>query len=157
MLEKERLIRARLGILALAGELHNVSKACKLAGLSRSQYYAMKKAYETNGKEGLAPRIRRKPDMPNRTPTQLEQQILSLTRGYPTFSYIRLAQEMRSKGIAVSPTTVRYVWQRHGLSTRSARVKWVRTTPDQDHAEKMSAIHIDMLTVTHPFLKNHGL
>ena len=126
MNEKERLIQARLGILALAGALHNVVRACKLAGLSRSQFYAMKKAYETYGKDALAPRERRKPRMPNRTSPEIEECILVKTYQHETFSYIRLATEMKAKGMTVSPTMVRYVWQRHGLSTQSARRAWVR-------------------------------
>ena len=128
MTTKEQLIRARLGVLALAFELQNVARACKLAGLSRSQFYAMKKAYETYGKEGLAPHVRRKPEMPNRTPAQLEEQILLQTCGNPTASYIRLATAMKLEGICVSPTMVRYVWQRHGVSTRSARLEWAKNS-----------------------------
>jgi Helix-turn-helix domain len=127
MTEKDRLIRARLVILTLAAEIKNVARACKLAGVSRSQFYAMKKAYETHGKEALAPRVRRKPEMPNRTPAGLEERILLNTRAYPTFSYIRLAREMQSQGVGVSPTMIRYVWRRHGLSTRSVRQEWVNT------------------------------
>jgi len=126
MIENERLVRARLGILALAAELHNVAKACKLAGLSRSQFYAMKKAYETYGRNGLAPRIRRKPVMPNRTPAYLEERILSHTRRNPLVSYVRLAREIQPDEGPVTPAMVRYVWQRHGLSKRSARVEWTR-------------------------------
>ena len=72
MTTRDQLIRARLGILAMAGELKNIARACKLAGVSRSQFYVMKKAYALYGKEGLAPRTRRKPEMPNRTPARLE-------------------------------------------------------------------------------------
>jgi transposase len=136
MSEKEQLIRARLGILALAAEFKNVARACKLAGVSRSQFYAMKKAYETYGKEGLAPRIRRKPEMPNRTPAPLEERILLQTRRHPIVSYIRLAGEIQSEGIGVTPTMVRYVWQRHGLSTRSARLEWVNTSNGRAGAVK---------------------
>jgi hypothetical protein len=126
MANQEQLIRARLAILTMAAELRNVSRVCRLAGVSRSQFYAMKKSYEIHGKSGLAPRVRRKPDMPNRTPVFLEEQILLNTRRNPTLSYIRLSGEMESDGIGVSPTMVRYVWQRHGLSTRSARLEWTR-------------------------------
>ena len=126
MNEKERLIQARLGILALAGALNNVARACKLAGLSRSQFYAMKKAYETYGKDALAPSERRKPRMPNRTPPEIEERILVNTYQYQKFSYIRLAREMKTKGMNVSPAMVRYVWQRHGLSTQSARRAWAK-------------------------------
>ena len=127
-------------VLTVAAELHNVVKACKLAGMSRSQFYAMKKAYEAFGKEGLLPRVRRKPTMPNRTPQHIEQEILLVTRKKPMVGYIRLADEIKSEGMDVTPTMVRYVWQRHGLTTRSARVKWVRTATDQASHEKISTI-----------------
>ena len=126
MTTREQLIRARVGILAMAAEFKHIAKACKLAGVSRSQFYAMKKAYELYGKEGLAPRVRRKPVMPNRTPASLEERILSYTRKNPLVSYIRLAIEMKADEGTVTPAMVRYVWRRHGLSTRSARVEWTR-------------------------------
>jgi hypothetical protein len=126
MTTHDQLIRARLGILAMAAELKNIAKACKIAGVSRSQFYAMKKAYELHGKEGLGPRTRRKPEMPNRTPSVLEEQILLQTRRNPLVSYLRLAGEMKAEGGCVTPTMVRYVWQRHGLSTQSARRAWVQ-------------------------------
>jgi len=128
---KEQLIRARLAILALAAEVKNVAKACKLARVSRSQFYVMKKAYETYGEEGLAPRVRRKPNMSNRTSAGLEEQILVNTSRNPTVSYIRLSEEMRSGGAVVTPTMVRYVWQRHGLSTRALRLEWVKQSNGQ--------------------------
>jgi hypothetical protein len=126
MTPREELVRAKVGFLAMAAELNNITKACKLAGVSRSQFYAMKKAYELYGRDGLTPRVRRKPEMPNRTPAQLEEQILLQTRKYPHISYVRLAGEMRSKGGNVTPAMVRYVWQRHGLSTRLARLAWAK-------------------------------
>jgi len=127
MTTREQLIRARLGILAMAAELRNTAKACKLAGVSRSQFYAMKKAYELYGKEGLAPRVRRKPLMPNRTPAELEKQILLETHKHPHISYVRLAGKIRAEEAHVTPTMVRYVWQRHGLSTRLARLAWIKS------------------------------
>jgi len=126
MSNRERLIRARVGILTMAVELKNVAQACKLAGVSRSQFYAMKKAYETYGREGLAPRLRRKPQMPNRTPAAIEGHIMQKTHTNPRVSYIRLAEQMKVEGIGVTPTMVRYVWQRLGLSTRAARLQWAK-------------------------------
>ena len=126
MNNQEQLIRARLAILIMATELKNVARVCRLAGVSRSQFYAMKKSYEIHGKAGLAPRVRRKPLMPNRTPASLEERILLHTRKNPLVSYVRLAGEMKSDEGSVTPAMVRYVWQRHGLSKRSARVEWTR-------------------------------
>lgn len=73
---REKLIQARLSMLALAEELQNISRACKAAGISGSHYYEIKKAFETYGREGLAPRIRRRPRMPNQTPPELEGKVL---------------------------------------------------------------------------------
>ncbi len=56
---REKLIKARLGLLALAEQLQNVRQACKAAGISRSHYYEIKQAYEKYGAEGLAPQARR--------------------------------------------------------------------------------------------------
>jgi hypothetical protein len=86
----------------------------------------MKKAYEAYGRDGLLPRVRRKPKMPNRTPQRIEQEILLVTCKKPMLSYIRLAGEMKIEGTNVTPAMIRYVWQRHGLSTQSARRAWVK-------------------------------
>ena len=75
----EKLIKARMGMLALAEQLNNVSAACRRAGISRSHYYEIKEAFEKFGAEGLAPQTRRKPRMPNQTPPELETQILEMT------------------------------------------------------------------------------
>lgn len=122
---REKLIKARLGMLALAEELQNISLACKRAGISRSHFYEIKQAFEKYGADGLAPRPRRRPRMPNQTPPELEQQILEMTERYPTASYLRIAQHLRLVGVGVSPSAVRYVWQRHGLSLRYQRLLWL--------------------------------
>lgn len=138
MTTRDQLIRARLGILAMAAEFKNTVKACKLAGVSRSQYYAMKKAYELYGKEGLAPRLRRKPMMPNRTPASLEERILLHTWKNPLVSYVLLARELKSEKGSVTPSMVRYVWRRHGLSKRSARLEWTRGFNCETLPEKLA-------------------
>jgi len=125
MSTREQLIKARLGMLALADELKNIARACRLAGVSRSHFYEIKQAYETFGKEGLAPKVRRRPQMPNQTPPELERQILTMTEQYPTYSYLRLADQLKLVGVSVSAGAVRAVWQRHGLATRFARLLWL--------------------------------
>jgi len=137
MTTRDQLIRARLGILTMAAEFKNIAKVCKLTGLSRSRFYAMKKAYELYGKEGLAPRVRPKPLMPNRTPASLEERILLHTWKNPMVSYVLLARELKSEKGSVTPSMVRYVWQRHGLSTRSARLEWTRGNNGKASPEKV--------------------
>ena len=62
---KEKLIKARVGMLALAEELKNISLACKRAGISRSHFYEIKEAFEKCGPEGLAPATRRRRRRPS--------------------------------------------------------------------------------------------
>lgn len=65
MTAREQLIRARLGVLALADQLQNLNAACKRAGISRSHFYEIKDAFERCGRDGLVPVERRRPRMPN--------------------------------------------------------------------------------------------
>lgn len=123
---RDQLIKARLGLLALALEQKNIAKACKLAGVSRSHFYAIKRAYEVFGKDGLAPRTRRMPRMPNQTPPELEQQILTMTAQYPAGSYLRLATLFKETGLQITAGMVRYVWERNGLNTRLSRLHWMK-------------------------------
>jgi transposase len=122
---REKLIKARLGLLALAEQLQNVRQACKAAGISRSHYYEIKQAYAKYGSEGLAPQPRRRPRMPNQTPPELERQILQMTTQFPTYSYVRIAGQLRLTGVGVSAAAVRAVWQRHGLTLRIQRLLWL--------------------------------
>ena len=71
MSTRQQLIKARLGMLARAEELQNISVACKKAGISRSHYYEIKEAFEKYGAEGLAPCERGRPRMPNQPPPEL--------------------------------------------------------------------------------------
>ena len=118
----EKLIRARMGMPALAEQLNHISAACRQAGISRSHYYEIKEAFEKFGAEGLAPQTRRKPRMPNQTPPELEAQVLATTQRYPAYSYLRISDQLKLIGIGVSPSTVRVVWQRHGLTLRIHRL-----------------------------------
>lgn len=68
MSTREKLIQARVSMLALADELQSISRACKVAGISRSHFYDIKDAFEKYGREGLAPVARRRPRTPRREP-----------------------------------------------------------------------------------------
>ena len=121
MSTRDELIKARLGRLARGEELPNIALACRRAGISRSHFYEIKEAFEKWGAEGLAPQARRKPRMPNQTPPELERKILEMIEQFPTYSYIRISQQLRLVGIGASPSAVRCVWQRHGLVLRYQR------------------------------------
>ncbi len=125
MSTREKLIKARLGMLALAEELQNIRLACKRAGISRSHFYEIKQAFEKFGRDGLAPQPRRRPRMPNQTPPELEQKILEMTEQYPTYSYVRISSQLKLLSIGVSAPAVRAVWQRHRLVVKFQRLLWL--------------------------------
>jgi len=56
-----KLIGARIGMLALADELQSMSRACRVAGISRGHCYEIRAVFERSGRDGLAPVVRPPP------------------------------------------------------------------------------------------------
>ncbi len=57
----QKIIGYKVGLLNLAEELGNVSKACRIMGLSRDTFYRYRDAVEEGGVEALLERARRGP------------------------------------------------------------------------------------------------
>ncbi len=57
----QKIIRHKVGLLNLAEELGNVSKACQMMGLSRDTFYRYRDAVEEGGVEALLDKNRREP------------------------------------------------------------------------------------------------
>ena len=125
MMTQDRLIDAKISILQLAEALGTISRACKRAGIARSSFYEIKKAYEQFGRAGLEPKPRRTPRMPNAYSEEQESQILEMTRRFPSYSYVRIANQLQLEGVGVSGPGVRRVWSRQGLTRRLARFLWL--------------------------------
>jgi hypothetical protein len=49
----EKVARRKLSLLELASNLDNVSRACKLMGCSRQQFYEIRRNLQTFGADGL--------------------------------------------------------------------------------------------------------
>lgn len=73
----ERIIKHKFGLLNLAEELSNVSRACKVMGLSRDTFYRYKAAVEDGGIEALFDRFRRKPNHKNRVDKEVEEAVVA--------------------------------------------------------------------------------
>jgi transposase InsO family protein len=123
MTTEQKIARRKLSLLDLASDLGNVSKACKLVGYSRQQFYEIRRNFQTYGADGLMDRLPgpRGPH-PNRVATEIEQAILDHALAQPCHGPMRVAQELALRGIQVSSTGVRGVWQRHGLLTKHERL-----------------------------------
>lgn len=53
----KKIIKHKVGLLNLAEELGNVSKACQIMGVSRDTFYRYKAAVDDNGIEALFEKI----------------------------------------------------------------------------------------------------
>jgi transposase InsO family protein len=123
MTTKDKIARRKLSLLELATDLDNVSKACKLMGYSRQQFYEIRRNFQTYGAQGLVDRLPGpKGPHPNRVPEEVEQAILAHALDHPSHGPLRVAHELTLKGIQVSSGGVRGVWSRHELLTRHQRL-----------------------------------
>lgn len=124
MLENNvRIIKHKVGLLNLAEELGNVSRACKTMGLSRDTFYRYKAAVEQGGVESLFDKSRRQPNLKNRVDELTEQSVLTHAIDYPAHGQLRVSNELRKTGVFVSPSGVRSIWLRHGLANFKERLK----------------------------------
>lgn len=81
----QNVIKHKVGLLNLAAELGNVSRACKVTGFSRDTFYRYQTAVETGGVDALIDANRRKPNLRNRVKLSLR----SLPAGTATIAPIK--------------------------------------------------------------------
>ena len=121
--QKDKVARRKLSLLQLSQELGNVSKACKLMGYSRQQFYEIRRNFQLYGAEGLVDRLPGpKGPHPNRVSQEIEDAILAYSLEHPTHGAQRTADDLMLQGVQVSSSGVRGVWDRHGLLTKHERL-----------------------------------
>lgn len=119
----EKIIKHKVGLLNLAEELGNVSQACKIMGFSRDTFYRYKSAVEEGGVESLIEQNRRKPNHKNRVDEAIEFAVVEYAVEQPAHGQVRASNELRKRGVFISPSGVRSVWMRHQLACFKDRLK----------------------------------
>jgi transposase InsO family protein len=118
----QNVIKHKVGLLNLATELGNVSRACKVMGFSRDTFYRYQSAVESGGVEALIDSNRKKPNLRNRVDHLTEDAVKGFAIEQPAFGQVRVSNELRKRGVFVSPSGVRSVWLRHDLESFKKRL-----------------------------------
>lgn len=122
MTAKKKIAQKRLTLLQLAERLRNVSEACRHHGVSRSQFYEYKRAFQEYGLEGLVDRPPIPKSCPHETAPELRDKIISLSLEHPAWGPVRIADHLRLEGTSLSPSTVRNIWMKEGMETKYKRL-----------------------------------
>jgi transposase InsO family protein len=122
MTAKKKIAQGRLNLLQLAERLNNVTEACKRRGVSRSQFYEYKRAFQQHGFDGLIDRLPIPNSCPHETPVEVKKKIIATSIRHPKGGQQHISDQLRLQGISVSPSTVLNIWLKEGLETRYKRI-----------------------------------
>lgn len=117
------IIKHKAGLLNLAQELGNVSKACKVMGVSRDTFYRYQQSVEEGGVDALINQNRKVPNHKNRVDSAIEEAVKAYAVEQPAHGQVRVSNELRKRDVFVSASGVRSVWLRHDLENFKKRLK----------------------------------
>ncbi len=118
----KKIAQKRLTLLQLAERIRNVSEACRHHGISRSQFYEYKRAFQERGFDGLVDRPPIPKSSPNETPPACREKVIALSIKHPSWGPMKISDQLRLENVSVSPSTVRNLWIKESMETRYKRL-----------------------------------
>jgi len=118
----EIIYQRRVRVLEHAAETGNVAETCRTFGISRKTFYEWRTVAERYGLDALMPKARRRPQLPNATPTHVLHELLAIAVAEPTLGCRQLADRLADRGYVVSKTTVQKLLVDHDMGRRHQRV-----------------------------------
>lgn len=143
MNKDQREIQRKLRILRHAEDIGSIVKTCRYFGIGRSSFYRWREVYAKHGEAGLINR----PSIPkqhyNKTPLEIEEKVIYLSRKYH-LGPIRIVWYLqRYHGINIASATVSRILKRNGMNRlpRGTRLRKVHT---KRYNKQVPGHHIQM-------------
>jgi transposase InsO family protein len=121
MTPSEIIFHRRVRVLEHAGAT-TVAEASRVFGVSRKTIHDWKRLAESYGLDALMPKPRRRPQLPNQTPTWVVEELLAEAVVRPTLGAGRYAEILAGRGFEMSRSGVQKVLNRSSLGRRRQRV-----------------------------------
>jgi len=122
MTAEKKIAQHRLSLLQLAERLRNVSEACRRRGISRTQFYEYKRAFQERGFEGLVDQLPVPKSFPKETSPEIREKVIALSIQHPAWGPMRVSDHLRLEQVNVSPSTIRNILIKENMKTRYKRI-----------------------------------
>lgn len=119
----QKVSKVKVGLLELAKQLGNVSRACKVMGYSRDSCSRFKELYDEGGEAAWQELSRRRPNLKKRVAPEIEEAVGAIALEQPAWEQWRAANARAQGGIPLSAAGVRCVWERNGLENLNKRLR----------------------------------